>query len=93
MIPKRPLHRAIWSVPGLYSGRYIEADDVHVWRASALRVEVLDDRPALLDIDGESPGQAPARFTILPGAIRLLDLQVRPLTLSRVLPDDGVMAR
>ena len=93
VIPKRPLHRAIWAVPGLYSGRYIEADDIHVWRATELRVEVLDDRPALLDIDGESPGQAPARFTILPGAIRLLDLQHRPLTLARALPDEGVMAR
>lgn len=93
VIPKRPLHRAIWAVPGLYSGRYLQASDVHVWRAKDLRVERLDDRPALLDIDGESPGAAPARFTILPGAIRLLDLQHRALTLARVLPDHGVMAR
>lgn len=93
VIPKRPLHRAVWAVPGLYSGRYIEADDVHVWRARELRVEVVDDRVALLDIDGESPGQAPARFTVLPSAIRLLDLEHRPLTLARILPHEGVRAR
>ncbi|MGK0362214.1 MAG: diacylglycerol kinase (ATP) [Bradymonadia bacterium] len=93
VIPKRPLHRAIWAVPGLYSGRYIKADDVHVWRAAELKIDVVDDRTALLDIDGESPGQAPACFTIIPSAIRLLDLEHRPMTLARTLPDEGVMAR
>lgn len=95
IIPKRPLLRALWSVPGLYSGRYLEADDVPTWRAREVVVEPVDGRPALLDIDGESPGQAPARFTVLPAAIKLLDLNQPLLTLNpvrdaaRALPASG----
>lgn len=92
VIPKRPIFKALAGVPGLYSGRYLQAPDIHFWRAREVLIEPVDDHPALLDIDGESPGQAPARFTILPSAIELLDLGqplLTPARVQRALPAPG----
>lgn len=87
VLPKRPFWRALPTVPGLYSGGHLEADDVLHWRAREVRVEPVQGGPALLDIDGESPGAVPAHFEICPGAIRLLDLHQVPLTPQLALPD------
>lgn len=86
MLPKRPIWRALPAVPRLYSGTYLDAPDVLHWRGKRLRVELESGRPAPLDIDGESPGEVPARFEICPGAIRLLDLHQVPLTPQLALP-------
>ncbi|MBK8480251.1 MAG: diacylglycerol kinase family lipid kinase [Proteobacteria bacterium] len=56
----------------LYRGTHLGLPQVRVQRAR--RVEALplvSDPPVLLDVDGEAPGQLPARFEIVPGALRL----------------------
>jgi diacylglycerol kinase family enzyme len=36
-----------------------------------VEAEPVDDAPVLLDVDGEQPGRLPARFTMIPGALRV----------------------
>jgi diacylglycerol kinase family enzyme len=56
---------------GLYSGRHLRSSLVHHARGCEVRVAPVDGRKAYMDIDGEAPGVAPARFRVVPGAIRL----------------------
>ncbi len=56
----------------IYSGRHVIDPDVSIHRARLAEVEPLEGAaPALLDCDGEAPGTIPARFEILPAALRL----------------------
>ena len=52
----------------LYGGAHRTHPLVSIDRARRVVVEPLGD-PALLDIDGESPGRIPATFEMLPGAL------------------------
>jgi diacylglycerol kinase family enzyme len=55
----------------LYDGRHVQLPNTRVFRARSVEVEAVgggDDVP--LDVDGEHPGALPARFTILPRALR-----------------------
>ncbi len=52
----------------LYSGAHRTHPLVSIDRARHVEVEPLGD-PALLDIDGESPGRIPATFALLPDAL------------------------
>jgi diacylglycerol kinase (ATP) len=55
----------------LYDGTHLELPNTRVWRARVVEAEPVGDAVVRLDVDGESPGQLPARFTILPGALRI----------------------
>ena len=56
----------------IYSGRHVIDPDVAIHRARLIEVEPLEGAtPSLLDCDGEAPGTIPARFELLPAALRL----------------------
>ncbi|HEX9289589.1 MAG TPA: diacylglycerol kinase family protein [Anaeromyxobacteraceae bacterium] len=54
----------------LYDGTHVRLPNTTTLRARVLEAEPLGGARVLLDVDGEQPGMLPARFTILPGAIR-----------------------
>jgi diacylglycerol kinase (ATP) len=54
----------------LYDGTHVRLPNTTTLRARVLEAEPLAGGRVLLDVDGEQPGMLPARFTILPGAIR-----------------------
>ena len=56
----------------LYSGKHIGMPEVHVQRCQSVEVEPLEGQNVVVDLDGESPGTAPAEYQIIPGAISLL---------------------
>jgi len=56
--------------PMLYDGRHVDLAVTRTYRARVVEAEPLTDAPVLLDVDGEQPGMLPARFTLLPGALR-----------------------
>ncbi len=54
----------------LYQGTHLSMDKVSTRRARIVEAEPVDPRGVVeLDVDGESPGQLPARFEIIPGAL------------------------
>ncbi len=55
----------------LYDGTHVTLPNTRVLRARSVEAEPIGDAEVLLDVDGESPGTLPARFTILPGALRI----------------------
>lgn len=56
----------------LYSGALKGVNKVAVVRAQKLVAEpVVSGNPILLEVDGETPGQLPATFQILPAALRI----------------------
>ncbi len=55
----------------LYDGTHVELPNTRTAKARRVEAEPLDGARILLDIDGEQPGVLPARFEILPGALRL----------------------
>ena len=54
----------------LYDGSHLRLPNTTALRGTVIEAEPLDGVPVLLDVDGEQPGRLPARFTILPGALR-----------------------
>jgi diacylglycerol kinase family enzyme len=55
----------------LYDGTHVELPNTRVLRARSVEAEPVGDARVLLDVDGEAPGMLPARFAILPGALRV----------------------
>lgn len=55
----------------LYDGTHLRLPNTRVLRARTVEAEALDGAQVDLDVDGENPGTLPARFTVLPGALRL----------------------
>jgi YegS/Rv2252/BmrU family lipid kinase len=55
----------------LYDGSHVSLPNTTVLRAREVEVEPVGGARVLLDVDGEQPGTIPARFTILPGALRV----------------------
>ena len=55
----------------LYDGRHLSLPNTRVLRATSLEAEPREGVRVLLDVDGEQPGTLPARFTILPSALRV----------------------
>ncbi len=53
----------------LYDGRHVQLPQTQRFRARQLSLE--SDAEVLLDVDGEQPGKLPARFSVLPGALKL----------------------
>jgi YegS/Rv2252/BmrU family lipid kinase len=61
--------RTLTAVPSVYRGAHIRQPGVLVTRATTVRIEPLDERPLLFDIEGEQIGVAPATLTCLPGVL------------------------
>ncbi|HYE48956.1 MAG TPA: lipid kinase [Azospirillaceae bacterium] len=65
--------RGWWELPLLYpafrSGRHGRWENVHVWDCT--EVEVATRRPLPVNTDGELTTATPARFRVLPGAVRI----------------------
>jgi YegS/Rv2252/BmrU family lipid kinase len=69
----------VWSGYGLsdfalkarsvYDGSHVRWKGTRTFRCKTL--EASSDEEVLLDVDGEQPGRLPARFEVLPGALRL----------------------
>lgn len=55
----------------LYDGTHVRLPNTRVLRARTVEVEPVGDARVLLDVDGEAPGTLPARFELLPGALRI----------------------
>jgi diacylglycerol kinase (ATP) len=59
----------ITTAPKLYSGRYLSHPKVELLRSSTVAIDAAEPLP--LEVDGEPIGTTPARFTIVPSALRL----------------------
>jgi diacylglycerol kinase (ATP) len=57
--------------PMLYDGTHLRLPNTRVLRARTIEAEALDGADVPLDVDGEGPGTLPARFDVLPGALRI----------------------
>ena len=57
------------TAPKLYSGRYLSHPKVELLRSSAATIDAAEPLP--LEVDGEPIGTTPARFEIVPSALRL----------------------
>ncbi len=55
----------------LYDGTHVRLPNTRVVRARTVEVEAASGARVLLDVDGEQPGTLPARFTMIPGALRV----------------------
>ena len=57
--------------PMLYDGTHLRLPNTRVLRARTVEAEALEGADVPLDVDGEAPGALPARFDVLPGALRI----------------------
>jgi YegS/Rv2252/BmrU family lipid kinase len=57
------------TLPKAYSGRHLPHPKAELLRGRVVRVDA--EQPLPLQLDGEQPGTTPARFEIVPGALRL----------------------
>jgi diacylglycerol kinase family enzyme len=57
------------TAPKLYSGRYLAHPKVELLRSSSAAIDAAAPLP--LEVDGEPIGSTPARFAVVPGALRL----------------------
>ena len=53
----------------IYDGSHVRWKGTRIFRCKGL--EASSEEEVLLDVDGEQPGRLPARFEVLPGALRL----------------------
>jgi YegS/Rv2252/BmrU family lipid kinase len=59
----------VTTAPKLYSGRYLSHPKVDPLRSATVRIDAAEPLP--LELDGEPSGTTPARFEVVPGALRL----------------------
>ena len=59
----------VTTAPKLYSGRYLAHPKVELLRSAAVTVDAAEPLP--LEVDGEPIGTTPARFEVVPAALRL----------------------
>ncbi len=69
VLPARGRMRTVAAIPSVYRGAHVKQPGVIVSRAKTVRVEPLDDRALLFDVEGEQIGVAPATVTCLPAAL------------------------
>ena len=68
--PKREIMKAMNEI---YSGAHVNSPHVKVFRGTsviATPVEATGGAPVYLEVDGETPGQLPAMFELLPKALK-----------------------
>ena len=59
----------VTTAPKLYSGRYLSHPKVELLRSPTVAIEAAEPLP--LEVDGEPIGTTPARFEVVPAALRL----------------------
>ncbi len=59
----------VTTAPKLYSGRYLSHSKVELLRSSLVSIDAAEPLP--LEVDGEPIGTTPARFEVVPSALRL----------------------
>jgi YegS/Rv2252/BmrU family lipid kinase len=64
--------RAILKIHKIYSGRHVLDDKVHYVQAKTITLEPLESGPILIESDGESAGQLPAKFSMLSAQLPLI---------------------
>jgi diacylglycerol kinase (ATP) len=74
LFEKMSLIQSVRLTPAIYKGHHIRHPAVRSFRGRSIEIQVLDERPVYLDADGESPGGAPARVSVRPKALRLLNV-------------------
>jgi diacylglycerol kinase (ATP) len=57
------------TLPKAYAGRHLPHPKAELLRGRVVTVDAAEPLP--LQLDGEQPGTTPARFEVLPGALRL----------------------
>ncbi|MEI7893659.1 MAG: diacylglycerol kinase family protein [Myxococcales bacterium] len=72
LIRHGPLLRSLVDSRKLYYGTHVRSSRVSCWRGREVEVVPVGAELALVDIDGDSPGRAPARFRVHPGAVDLI---------------------
>jgi YegS/Rv2252/BmrU family lipid kinase len=65
--------RSALDLPKLYGGTHLDLDRCVWGQGQVLEVVALGDTPGEVEMDGEPWGDAPVRFSVVPGAIKLLD--------------------
>ena len=65
-VTKRDL---VMTMPKIYRGTHLPHPRAEAFRGRVVTVET--DEPVPVELDGEQPGTTPARFEVLPGALRL----------------------
>lgn len=55
----------------LYDGTHVKLPNTRCLRGRVIEAEPLEGAEVLLDVDGEQPGRLPARWSLLPGALRV----------------------
>jgi diacylglycerol kinase (ATP) len=70
MLPAMGRLPTLRGLPSVYRGAHIKQPRIVVRRAREVRVEPLDDRPLLFDIEGEQIGTAPATLVCVPASLR-----------------------
>ena len=59
--------------PRVYKGTHLELDVVRTLRGRNVSVRALgNEKPVLVDVDGETPGYLPLSARIFPGALQLV---------------------
>jgi diacylglycerol kinase (ATP) len=59
----------LFTLPKTYRGRHLPHPKAELLRGAVIEVET--DEPLPIELDGEQPGTTPARFEVVPGALRL----------------------
>ncbi|HET8722721.1 MAG TPA: diacylglycerol kinase family protein [Anaeromyxobacteraceae bacterium] len=62
----------------LYDGSHVRLPNTRCLRVRVVEAEPLRGAEVLLDVDGEQPGRLPARWSLLPGALRVRVPLARP---------------
>jgi diacylglycerol kinase (ATP) len=62
----------------LYDGSHVKLPNTRCLRIRSLEAEPLEGAEVLLDVDGEQPGRLPARWTVVPAALRVRVPLARP---------------
>jgi diacylglycerol kinase family enzyme len=57
--------------PMLYAGTHVKLPNTRVFRARTVEIEAAPGEDVPLDVDGEAPGELPAKFTVIPKALRI----------------------
>jgi diacylglycerol kinase (ATP) len=57
------------TAPKLYRGTYLAHPKIELLRSHSVQVDAAEHLP--IELDGEQPGTTPARFEIVPGAVRV----------------------
>lgn len=73
VLPAGPIHQMAGLFSQLHSGAFLRDPRVEVLQGRHLEAELVEGGPALLDVDGETPGGLPVSIELVPGALRLLN--------------------